>query len=135
MDGRYADVIGPSELMELARGAMGRAYVPYSNFPVGAAILFEGGRTVTGCNVENASYGLSICAERTAMVRAIAEGAGRPVAIAIAGRDDVSCPPCGACRQFLAEFAPEMDVILSSGGELKVMKLSSLLPETFVLER
>ena len=82
------------------------AYAPYSRFRVGAALLFADGRIVTGCNVENASYGLSICAERSALVRAVSEsGVGKIVAIAVANANRAASAPCGACRQVLSEFA------------------------------
>lgn len=126
--------IAPEVLMERAVAARGHAYVPYSHFPVGAAILNDDGRIFDGCNVENASYGLSICAERVAMTKAVYDGATRPVAVAIAGRDGCYCPPCGACRQFLSEFGVDMIVILAAAGGLRTFRLKGLLPEAFSLE-
>jgi cytidine deaminase len=110
------------------------AYAPYSNFLVGAALLMDDGAVIGGCNVENASYGVSLCAERVAMGNAVASGRIRPLAIAVAGNGASFCPPCGACRQFLAEFNPDMDVILARQGRLITMPLGSLLPYRFKLE-
>lgn len=121
-------------LMAAAEEARGRAYAPYSGFPVGAAILFGDGRVVTGCNVENASYSLSICAERNAMSTAVAMGLTRPVAVAVAGPDGVFCPPCGACRQFLAEFSRGMPVIIKGEGGITAIALNELLPSGFSLK-
>ena len=119
-------------LLNEAKRAGTFAYVPYSLFPVGAAILFEDGSVVSGCNVENASYGLSLCAERNAMTAAVGEGRLKPVAIAIAGgvNGDV-CPPCGACRQFLSEFNSNMSVVLEENGRTVIYRLSDLLPLVF----
>lgn len=98
--------ITDAELLERARTATGNSYTPYSGFPVGAALLLSDGTVVTGCNVENASYGLTNCAERTAVFRmAIEHGPkSRIEAVAIVGRDAAPCHPCGACRQVLHEF-------------------------------
>lgn len=98
-------------LVRAARDAQHAAYVPYSHYPVGAAILTSAGDVFTGCNVENASYGATICAERTAAVKAISEGARHFDAIAIVTSNAAS--PCGICRQFLYEFGPAMTVILA----------------------
>jgi len=95
-------------LFESARDVATRAYAPYSNFHVGAALLTKEGRIITGCNVENSSFGVTICAERTAATRAVASGLREWTAIAIVSPTGVS--PCGACRQFLAEFAPQLSV-------------------------
>lgn len=117
-----------------ATAAADRAYVPYSGFRVGAALQCADGAVVTGCNVENASYGLTVCAERTACVRAIAEGHGtsfQAIAIHVDGPDG---QPCGACRQFLLEFAPAMPVVFQSAGELVVATPAELLPAGFVPE-
>jgi cytidine deaminase len=96
------------KLFGLARTAMKHAYAPYSNFRVGAAILLRDGRVFTGCNVENASYGLTICAERNAVFAAVAASARKPeiLAVAVVNHRGVACSPCGACRQVLAEFGP-----------------------------
>lgn len=121
-------------LMAEAESARRRAYVPYSGFSVGAALLFEDGSVVSGCNVENASYGLSLCAERNAMTTAVAMGLTRPVAVAVAGPDGVFCPPCGACRQFLAEFNGTMPVIVKDTHGVRVIALDELLPFGFSLK-
>ena len=124
---------GAAELMEQARAARGRAYAPYSGFSVGAALRDADGRIHTGVNVENASYGLTICAERAAVFRAVAEGARSFRAIAIAGpEDDAPCPPCGACRQVLHELAPSIDVIVAGpDGSFTTLSLGQLLPNAF----
>ncbi|MBW3628320.1 MAG: cytidine deaminase [Gemmatimonadetes bacterium] len=125
------------QLLELARQARANAYAPYSHFPVGAALLAEDGRIFTGVNVENASYGLTTCAERTAMSKAVSEGARTFQAIAVVGpEDDVACPPCGSCRQILHELGPEMTVIMPGGAGAAVeTKVSALLPGAFGSER
>lgn len=117
-------------LLALAKEAMKRSYSPYSNYPVGAALLCEDGRIFQGCNIENASFGLTNCAERTAMFKAISEGAEGFTTIAIASRG--SAPwPCGACRQVLNEFAPNIRVIVTWDGKVDEMPLSELLPHGF----
>ena len=117
------------ELMQKAIAMLDRAYIPYSRFPVGAALECEDGTVFTGCNIENASYGLAICAERTAAVKAVSEGHTRFKRIVIAGRSDDYCYPCGACRQFLYEFGPDMEVIcLNKNGEARSMNIKELLP-------
>jgi cytidine deaminase len=121
------------DLLDRARDARTRAYAPYSHFPVGAALLSADGRVFTGVNVENAAFGLTTCAERTAFVRAVAEGASTFTAIAIAGPDDgVPCPPCGSCRQILHELAPDLVVITDDGtGTPRTTSLRELLPSAF----
>ena len=111
-----------------------QAYVPYSQFPVGAALLMDDGCIVGGCNVENGSIGLTICAERSAMVAAVAAGKRKPLAVAVTGREGAFCSPCGACRQFLSEFNPLMDIILLNEGEIQIYSLSELLPWQFSLK-
>lgn len=122
------------DLLEQARTAAGRAYIPYSNFPVGAALLFEDGTVVTGCNVENASYGLTICAERTAATRAIAsaEFSARPkiLAAAVVGLKAKPCYPCGACRQVLAEFGCERVIVETDSGPHSI-DFREILPHSF----
>ncbi len=119
-------------LIQTAREAARRAYVPYSHFPVGAAILTDRGEIITGCNVENASYPLTLCAERTAMATAVAQGAGRVVAIAVSAPKAQPCSPCGACRQVLYEFNPDMEVILDAGdADPLILPLTELLPLGF----
>ncbi|MCB2155526.1 cytidine deaminase [bacterium] len=121
------------ELIAAARDVQSRAYAPYSNFPVGAALLTDKGRIVTGCNVENASYGLTICAERNALTRCVAEDAGKPVALVVVGNTDDALTPCGACRQFILEFNPDMEVICIGlkKGERKDFTALGLLPGAF----
>lgn len=122
-------------LLAAAREAQARAYAPYSGFSVGAAVLTESGAIVGGCNVENASYGLTNCAERTAVFRAVAEGAGRPVACLVIGPTERPLTPCGACRQVLLEFNPAMQVVcVGSGGELLESTARELLPNSFGAE-
>lgn len=121
------------ELMALAVSMMERSYCPYSHFPVGAALLCADGRVFTGCNVENAAYGQSICAERTALVKAVSEGVRSGfVKLAVAGRSEDYCWPCGACRQMLWEFAPELEVLCcNAAGETACAPLRELLPHGF----
>jgi len=125
------------ELLDAARRARVNAYAPYSGFPVGAALLDSEGRVHIGVNVENASFGLSTCAERSAVCRAFGDGARQFRAIAVVGpEDDVSCMPCGSCRQVLLEVGAELDVVVAGpGGGPRVMPLSELLPEPFVRSR
>lgn len=119
-------------LLARAREARKNAYVPYSHFPVGAALLAEDGEVFTGCNVESASYGLTNCAERVAVGKAVSEGARRFRAVAVVGpEDDVACAPCGACRQVLHEFGPEMLVVLPEGEGHRVTSVRDLLPGAF----
>lgn len=135
MSGIYHGGYTEDELLRIAKEACGKAYAPYSGFKVGAALLTENGDIYTGVNVENASYGASICAERTAFVKAVSEGERDFAAIAVASEEDEAVP-CGICRQFMYEFAPNMDVITESGaGEPKVRKLRELLPEGFRLDK
>ena len=122
------------ELKAKAVAMLDMAYVPYSHFPVGAALECEDGAVFTGCNIENSSYGLTNCAERTAAFKAVSEGHRRFKRIVIAGRSDDYCYPCGACRQFLAEFAPDMEVLsVMGGGRYVSNRLSELMPYTFCL--
>ena len=112
--------------------AMKRAYVPYSHFPVGVAALVDDGRIVTGCNVENASYGLTLCAERTTVCTAVAAGVQTFTQMVIVADSETPCPPCGACRQFLFEFAPNLELwVANLSGETKFYRLCDLLPEAF----
>lgn len=128
------------ELVKLAIEAKNNAHVPYSHFKVGAALLTTDGKVFKGANVECSSYGLSICAERCALVKAVSEGYKEFSKIAVVGglNDELTyTTPCGACRQFLADFNQDMDVVMGylDGDELKYkeMKLKELLPETFEL--
>ncbi len=119
------------ELLSAARDARERAYAPYSNFRVGAALDAGDGNVFFGSNVENASYGLSICAERGAVVAAIAAGFRRFDAIAVAGPQGELTSPCGACRQFLAEFNPSMTVVYTDRDGPVATTLAELLPHSF----
>ena len=122
--------VSDETLLALARQAMERSYSPYSHYPVGAALLCADGRVFQGCNVENASYGLANCAERTAVFKAVSEGAAAFTAIAIAAGK--SAPwPCGACRQVLNEFAPGIRVLVTWDGGTAEMNLRQLLPNGF----
>mgnify|MGYP004665637973 FL=1 len=121
------------ELVRLAGKAKEKAYVPYSKFHVGAVLVTESGDIYEGCNIENASYPLTNCAERTAFFKAISEGERSFRAIAIVG-DKNPCYPCGACRQVMAEFCDkDFEIILSGDDGVKVFKLSELLPYSFEL--
>jgi cytidine deaminase len=117
--------------LALAKEFRERAYAPYSGFAVGAAILTDSGEIFGGANVENASYGLSICAERTAAVSAVAAGHRNFRAIAIAGPESTTTVPCGACRQFLNEFNPELIVAFTTADGVEVTTLDKLLPNAF----
>ena len=121
------------ELVQKAVEMQEFSYCPYSDFPVGAALLCEDGRVFTGCNVESAAYGSTICAERTALLKAVSEGCrGNWTAIAVAGRGEDFCWPCGSCRQMLYEFAPELRVLAVRGdGSFEEASLSDLLPRGF----
>lgn len=126
------------ELYEKAEKARENAYAPFSGFRVGAALEAADGKVYTGVNVENSSYGATICAERTAFVKAISEGVREFRTIAISA-GDVPSLPCGICRQFMYEFAPQIRIVTGPlredepGGGLKVQQLQQLLPEGFVL--
>ena len=129
---------GYEELLEKAKKMTEFAYAPYSKFMVGASILYESGNVYGGCNVENSSYGLSLCAERNAISNAISHGeTTNPIAIAIVSPSKKLCQPCGACRQWLCEFQKrdkDIDVILEDkDGKPKVFKSSELLPMGFNL--
>lgn len=131
-DAESARPRGSDDLLRVAHAATALAYAPYSNVHVGAALLGHDGQVYAGCNVENASYGLTICAERAAVFRAVASGERRFLAIAIATDRARPVMPCGACRQVLAEFAPDLEVIVQGReGEPERAKLSDLLPRAF----
>ncbi|WP_341273117.1 cytidine deaminase [Intestinimonas timonensis] len=121
------------ELVERAFSMLERSYVPYSHFPVGAALECADGSVFTGCNVENAAYGSTICAERTAAVKAVSEGHRDDfVRIAIVGNSTDYCWPCGACRQFLFEFAPDLECLIARGDhEYVKLPLRELLAHGF----
>jgi cytidine deaminase len=118
------------DLVRRAIAARRLAYVPYSSFPVGAALLTRSGKIYTGCNVENASYGLTVCAERVAIWKAVSEGETEFAAVAVA--TNIGGSPCGACRQVLAEFAPAMPVLIADlDGKIVTMSVAELLPMAF----
>jgi cytidine deaminase len=114
-----------------ARRALRRAHAPYSRFRVGAALLGQSGRVYVGVNVENASYGLTICAERAAVARAVADGERRFARLAIASSSGRPTVPCGACRQVLAEFAPNLPIVLAARGGARRTSLARLFPKPF----
>jgi cytidine deaminase len=119
-------------LTEAALGARENAHAPFSNFKVGAALEDETGRIHTGCNVENATYGLTVCAERVAVFKAVSEGARRFRRIAVAADTDALTPPCGACRQILWEFCGDIEVTLANPrGKTETLRLRDLLPRPF----
>lgn len=120
------------QMIAMARRARDFAFAPFSRFKVGAAIRTRDGRIFTGCNVENASFGLTLCAERTAIFKAISEGTREFTQVVIVTDAAKLTPPCGACRQVLWEFAPDAEVILANvRGRTKRMKMSALLPSPF----
>jgi cytidine deaminase len=120
------------ELIEAAKEVRTRAHAPYSNFKVGCAIEDDTGRVFTGCNVENASYGLSLCAERVAVFKAISEGAGKLLRIAVVADTDTLTPPCGACRQILWEFCGDAPLALENlAGKRETMTVKQILPRPF----
>jgi cytidine deaminase len=121
------------KLLNIANMAANNAYAPYSNFQVGACALFDDGSEYIGCNVENSSYGLSLCAERTALSGAVAGGQkGNLLAVAISCKNTKHCSPCGACRQWIYEFNKEAEVILEGNDDVPVVyKIKELLPCAF----
>lgn len=124
------------EMVRMALKAQQHAYVPYSNFHVGAAVLADNQRIYTGCNIENSSFGATICAERTAIGKAISDGASRILAVAISSDSEEPTVPCGICRQVMSEFcAGDMPLYLSNkDGEYKEYSFDNLLPNRFVLK-
>jgi cytidine deaminase len=123
-------------LLTVARNALKRAHAPYSNFQVGAAVLTDSGEVFSGCNVENASYGLTNCAERSAIFTAVQQskaGKLRVRAVAVVNGQELPCSPCGACRQVIAEFGQEAVVIFKGQQGYCEMSISDLLPESFRL--
>ncbi|MDQ0286489.1 cytidine deaminase [Desulfofundulus luciae] len=123
------------KLINTARASRERAYAPYSGFRVGAAILTSEGRLYTGCNIENASYGLTVCAERVALFKAVSNGERHFAALAVISDSEDYCTPCGACRQVLAEFGNEIKVYMCNHhGEYIVKTLAELLPLSFKLK-
>jgi len=126
--------VGVSDLVARAREAMRNAYAPYSQFRVGAAIEAADGRVFVGCNVESASYGLTICAERMALGAAVAAGARALRRVAVTTEVDPPAAPCGACRQLLAEFGLDLDVIAAGPTSERRWTLAALLPDAFTKE-
>jgi cytidine deaminase len=121
-------------LLAAADAARACAYVPYSRFRVGAALVCEDGTVIPGCNVENASYGATICAERTAVASAVVQGHTRFVAIAVAGPPNIALGPCGICRQVLSEFSPDGSlrvITRDAGGNPQATTIGALLPAAF----
>jgi cytidine deaminase len=120
------------ELIAAAQAVRLKAHAPYSNFKVGCAIEDEDGRVFTGCNVENASYGLSLCAERVAVFKAVSEGAGKLKRVAVVADTDSLTPPCGACRQILWEFCGDAELTLANlAGKTETMTVKQILPRPF----
>lgn len=124
-----------SDLIGLAKKARENAYAPYSDFKVGAVLLAEDGQVFTGCNVENVSYGDAICAEKVAVIKAIAEGVSRFSKLVVLTDAENPASPCGSCRQILFEFSPNLLVIMANlNGFVKEMNISELLPYAFSLK-
>ena len=123
-------IVDDKQLVRAAIRAREKAYTPYSNYPVGAALLTKSGRLYTGANVENASYGLTVCAERVAALKAVSEGDRDFEAIAVVTENGGT--PCGACRQVLSEFGPNMRVIVSdTSGNSREYRIPDLIPDFF----
>lgn len=122
----------PKELLQLAKEAMANAYAPYSEFEVGAAVLTESGKVFTGCNVENACYGLSICAERVAVFKAVSEGEKIEAVAVVSNTGDST--PCGSCRQVIYELNKNANIYFMKGDELVKAVANQLLPESFFLQ-
>ncbi len=118
-------------LIAHAKQAILRAQAAYSGFPVGAALLAKDGSIFTGCNIESSSYGLTLCAERVALAKALSEGVTAFQALAIATAKPPLCPPCGACRQLLWDYAKNITIVLAAGDEYQIWTLQELLPHAF----
>lgn len=123
------------ELLDKARQAAQNAYAPYSGYKVGAALLDSLGKVHLGCNVENASYSLTNCAERTAIFKAVSEGVRDFQALAVWVDSDTIFPPCGACRQVISEFAPRIPVIFGNALSHEITDAATLLPSAFSLDK
>jgi cytidine deaminase len=124
--------VNPQELIQSAVTAREHARAPFSHFRVGAAIETRSGAVYTGCNIENATYGLTVCAERVAVWKALSEGEAEFIRIAIAADTETLTPPCGACRQILWEYCGDIEIILANlGGKTETMPLAALLPRPF----
>lgn len=120
-----------NELIEIARQYRENAYTPYSHFKVGVAVLAASGKVYGGCNIENSSYGLTNCAERTAIFKAVSEGEREFAALAVIADTDGPCSPCGACRQVIADFRIPRIIMANLKGDVKTMTLGELLPFAF----
>jgi cytidine deaminase len=133
MGKRSSAVISDDELIARAKEARLAAHAPYSNFEVGAALLSSDGRVFTGCNIENSAYGLSMCAERVAIFKAVSEGAHEFTKVAVVTDTESLTPPCGCCRQMIWEFASDStEVILANlTGDVRAFDIKELLPEAF----
>ncbi len=119
-------------LVEAAKNGRENAFAPYSNFKVGAAVETAGGKIFIGCNVENASYGLTVCAERVAIWKAVSEGERDFISIAVVADTDKLTPPCGACRQIIWEFCGDIPVTMANlQGQSETLQISELLPRAF----
>ncbi|MGI9074424.1 MAG: cytidine deaminase [Bryobacteraceae bacterium] len=119
-------------LIEAAREVRERAHAPYSGFKVGAAVEDENGRIFTGCNVENATYGLSVCAERAAVLKAISEGAAKLKRVAVVADTDTLTPPCGSCRQILWEFCGDIELTMANlAGKHETVSMKQIFPRPF----
>ena len=136
-----SEKVSPNDLLLKAREAANLAYAPYSKFHVGAALLFENDEIILSCNVENSSYGATICAERSGIVQMVSKGMRDPLAIAVAGSSEnkndylkIKCPPCGVCRQTLVEFNKNILVVMASPEGAKIYEIKELLPHSFELE-
>ena len=125
-------MVTDADLVAAAREMLCRAYAPYSGFSVGAALLAADGRIFTGCNIENASFSVSVCAERSALCAAVSAGAREFLSLAVISSSEDICYPCGVCRQAILEFSPSLRVICSGGdGIFESYRLSELLPHSF----
>ena len=128
-----ADDIDWQPLLTAAEAVRANAHAPYSRFKVGAALLAADGRIFAGCNVENRTFGLTVCAERNAVVQAVAAGAGAPRAVAVITDASPPAPPCGLCRETLAEFASDLPILLvNTQGERQLVHLREIFPQPFV---
>jgi cytidine deaminase len=120
------------ELIQAARKAKKNSHSPYSKFRVGAALLTKSGKIYTGCNIENSSYSLTVCAERTALFKAVSEGEKKFLAMVISTDVKDFISPCGACRQVISDLAGDIDIVLTNGvGKTKIMRMKELLPHPF----
>jgi len=124
-------IITNEQLIETAKKYQNYSSAKYSNFKVGAALLDTNNNLYGGCNIESSSYSLTICAERVALTKALSEGINSFTKIAIVGPNDDFCPPCGACRQLLYDYAPNLEIILTNNKDIKSIKLKELLPLAF----